>query len=469
MPAEKITLIGAGLAGALLAGLLAKRGFDVTVYERRADPRTQGYSGGRSINLALAERGFHGLRLAGLEHRVLEKAVMMRGRMIHDLQGQTHFQRYGKDDSEVIWSINRGHLNTILLDAAEQNGARIVFEHRLISVDFERQYALFESDQTGSMRVNSVGVLIGSDGAGSALRHCMMSEKNLGESIENLGHGYKELEIPPQRDSATASIFRMDAHSLHIWPRGGYMLIALPNSEGSYTVTLFLPNEGDPSFASLDSNQRVQDFFQHQFPDARDLISDLNVDFQNNPTGILATLRLQHWHLTDKALLLGDAAHAIVPFHGQGMNCAFEDCVHLMELIDKTKASVEPINWQFIFESFERDRKPNANAIADMAIENYIEMRDLVDDPQFLIRKSFERKLAELHPEKFVPRYGLVMFKRVPYIDARAKGAINYALVSQLMQEFTHADLLTFENTKDHISNRYSNISAIPGASVDKP
>ena len=422
MSKREYTLIGAGLAGSLLALLLARRGEKVRVFERRPDPRSVGYLGGRSINLALAERGLHGLRLAGLERAVMDQAVMMRGRMVHEIGEADRFMRYGRDDSEVIWSVNRGRLNTSVLQAAENAGARFHFDSALASADFDRRELRFESSD-GVHCQTVFDCVIGADGAGSALRAAMMKATDLGERIEWLGHSYKELEIP----SAPAGGFLIEPNALHIWPRGGYMLIALPNVDGSFTVTLFLGNEGRPSFATLGSMEAVRDFFATEFPSAVPLMPEHLQDFARNPTGLLATLRLDQWHIDGRALLVGDAAHAIVPFHGQGMNCAFEDCVELDQLLS------EHSDLESAFAEFHVRRKPNADAIADMAIENYVEMRDSVADDRFVLLKQLERSLAGLHPERFVPRYSMVMFRRIGYAEAQRRGRVQWQILEDLL------------------------------------
>ena len=446
MKPSQITLIGAGLVGALLATLLARRGFAVRVFERRRDPRIASYAGGRSINLALAERGLHGLRLAGMTDIVMRLAVMMRGRMVHHRDGHTELLRYGRDDSEVIWSVSRGRLNTALIEAAEQAGARFEFDRRLADSTFADDVTLqFESESGEKIPVRAPFV-IGADGAGSALRAAMNAARPLGERIDPLGHGYKELEIPALPDFPPATIppaaaaalargerFAIEPNALHIWPRGNYMCIALPNAEGSFTVTLFLPNHpglnpGDPSFATVDSPARARALFERDFADALPLIPDLEKDFAAHPVGLLATLYLDRWHLDRRALLIGDAAHAIVPFHGQGMNCGFEDAV---ELADLFSATVSP-DISRVFAEFERRRRPNAEAIAAMAIENYVEMRDSVADPAFLLRRELGRILAERNPERFVPRYSMVTFTRLPYATAFARGAAQDRLLHEL-------------------------------------
>jgi kynurenine 3-monooxygenase len=416
-PDRRLTLVGAGLAGPLLATLLARRGWQVDLFERRGDPRVHGYAGGRSINLALAERGLNALRAAGVDADVLKQAVMMRGRMVHFREGGEQLQRYGRDDSEVIWSISRGDLNIVLLNAAEAAGVTLHFDRRLEYVDFDARIAHFVGD--GEDIAHPFQALIGSDGAGSSLRAAMLRASDLGERIELMPHSYKELEIPPGFDGG----FRIEANALHIWPRGDYMCIALPNDERTFTVTLFLPNEGPTSFATIADGQAAKALFERDFADALPLIPNLTRDFDANPTGMLATLYLDRWHLDGRAVLLGDAAHAMVPFHGQGMNCAFEDCVSLashLEL-DADLASA--------FAAFEAERKPNAAAIQAMALENYREMSDRVDDADFLLQRQLERLLAERYPGLFVPRYAMVSFMRLPYATAFGRGRIQRALL----------------------------------------
>lgn len=421
---KTLTIVGAGLAGALLATLLARRGWRIDVYEKRGDPRVKGYEGGRSINLALAERGRNALRQADADEAVMAHAVMMRGRMVHFLDGGLQLQRYGRDDSEVIWSVHRGDLNITLLNLAEQAGARLHFDRRLDGVDFADRVARFRDDRAGETHEIGFQALVGADGAGSALRAAITKESDLGERSEFLDHSYKELEIPPAADGG----FRIEPNALHIWPRGHYMCIALPNDEKTFTVTLFLPNEGDPSFATLKTAADARALFERDFADALPLIPKLEEDWQRNPPGLLATLYLDRWHLDSRAVLLGDAAHAMVPFHGQGMNCAFEDCVSLarkLEAGDDLAAA---------FAAFEAERKPNAAAIQQMALENYLEMRDRVDDPDFLLQRELERKLQERHPGRFVPHYTMVTFMLIPYAVALERSDIQREILVRATQ-----------------------------------
>jgi kynurenine 3-monooxygenase len=435
-----ITIAGAGLAGALLATLLAKQGWPVQVLERRPDPRLKGFEGGRSINLALAERGLHALRQAGLAEAVMAQAVMMRGRMVHPLGGEPQLLRYGRDDSEVIWSVHRGRLNMCLLDAAEAAGARLRFDTRVAGVDFGHRLLRVADENDGREEEIAFEVLVGADGAGSAVRQALARETQLGERFEPLDHGYKELEIPPKADGG----FLLEPNALHIWPRGNYMCIALPNTEHTFTVTLFLPLQGEPSFAKLPDVATARTFFETQFADALALIPEFEEDWSRNPVGNLGTLRLERWHLDERVVLLGDAAHAMVPFHGQGMNCAFEDCVAL------ARHFAEGSDWQANFAAFEGERRPNAEAIQQMALENYIEMRDKVDDADFLLRRQLERVLAERHPGVFVPRYSMVTFMRIPYALAWARGEIQRGILMEACEgksrieqvDLAHADTL---------------------------
>jgi kynurenine 3-monooxygenase len=422
-----ITIIGAGLAGSLLATLLARRGWRVDVYEKRGDPRVQGYAGGRSINLALAERGRHALRQAGAEDAVMRQAVMMRGRMVHFADGRMELQRYGRDDSEVIWSIHRGDLNLTLLRLASESGARFHFHQRLASVDFDGGSMRLVDERSGASQDVAFDALVGADGAGSSLRAAMGAYRPLGERSELLDHAYKELEIPPANDGG----FRMEPNALHIWPRGQYMCIALPNDERTFTVTLFMAarddGSGAPSFEGVATPAQARALFERDFPDALALIPDLEQDWAANPPGVLGSVYLDRWHIDGRALLIGDAAHAMVPFHGQGMNCAFEDCVALARRLDEAHrdSGAGSDALASAFAAFEAERKPNAAAIQHMALENYLEMRDRVDDPDFLLQRELEAALQARHPTRFVPHYAMVTFMRIPYALALERSEIQ--------------------------------------------
>jgi kynurenine 3-monooxygenase len=433
MQQQPITIIGAGLVGALLAQQLARRGIAVSVFEKRADPRSAGFVGGRSINLALAERGLQALRRSDLADAVLKQSVMMRGRMVHALDGTSGLQRYGVDDSEVIWSVSRAALNILLLDAAERAGARFHFGQTLTGADFPAR-RIDLTDGHGVVRRVDAPTVIGADGAGSALRSAMNVAGELGERVEALGHGYKELEIPPATElgSLPASAqgrFALESNALHIWPRGGYMCIALPNTEGSFTVTLFLPTQGAaPSFASVPDATAANAFFAVQFPDLLPLMPGFAHDFDAHPVGTLSTLYLDRWHLGDRAVLIGDAAHAIVPFHGQGMNCGFEDTTALVDLL-----AAEPGDRGGVFAEFQRVRQPDTNAIAEMALENYVEMRDAVVDPHYLAKRELGAAFAARAPQHYMSRYRMVSFTHLPYAYALERGRAQDALMQTLL------------------------------------
>ena len=415
---RSLTIVGAGLAGSLLAILLSRQGWNITVYERRGDPRVSGYESGRSINLALAERGRNALRQAGahVEAAVMERAVMMRGRMVHLRDDAAPaLQRYGRDDSEVIWSIHRRELNVTLLELAEQAGAVVHFHRRLHTVDFDAQHARFIDDRDDTPHDIRFATLVGADGAGSALRAAMNRRQPLGERIEFLDHSYKELEIPP----GPGGTFSIDPNALHIWPRGRFMCIALPNHEGTFTVTLFLPNKGDPGFNTVTTGEQAEALFAREFPDALALIPDLRADWDAHPPGLLGTLYLERWHTDGKAVLIGDAAHAMVPFHGQGMNCAFEDCVALARHLETAS------DLRSAYSAFEIERSPNAWAIQQMALENYTEMRDQVADPAFLLQRELELALQQRWPTRFVPHYTMVTFLHTPYAVALERTRIQ--------------------------------------------
>ena len=442
---ERITIIGAGLVGALLSLFLAKRGFAVTIHESRPDMRRTDISAGRSINLALANRGIDALTRAGLMDAVQPHLIPMRGRMIHGEDGSVALQPYGTKPHEQIYSVSRGALNKLLLDAAEAAGAVINFNQPCEHIDLNGKTIAFADDSSGDMAAVPFHILIGADGGGSQVRTAIAEASGGGVSEEILGHGYKELTIPPGPDGA----FQLEKNALHIWPRGGYMLIALPNPDGSFTATLFLPNAGETSFESLSTAAAVDAFFRRHFADAAALIDDLTESFFANPTGRLGTIRCRTWRHQGDAVLIGDAAHAIVPFHGQGMNAGFEDCVALDACLDRHGA-----DWDAAFAAFENLRKPNADAIADMALENYVEMRDSVRDPKFLLKKSLAWKLEALYPEDFIPRYAMVMFHLMPYAEAFARGQNQDEILDALTERAKTIEDIDFDRARRLIEER---------------
>lgn len=420
---EKVTLIGAGLTGPLLAVLLRQRGFGVEIYERRPDMRRFRVSAGRSINLALSTRGIHALQQAGLWERMRRIIIPMKGRMMHSVAGALTFQPYGKDDTEVINSISRAELNIALMDAAEERGAVIHFNQRCTGYELKTGAIRLRNENNGEEASLETDAVIGSDGSASAIRTEMLKLNRFNFSQQYLDYGYKELTIP----AGTNGEHRLEKNALHIWPRGNLMLIALPNIDGTFACILFLPFEGKDSFASLTTRVTMLQFFQDRFPDAFRLMPELGDNYAASPTGAMVTVKCSPWHVEGKSLLLGDAAHGIVPFFGQGINCGFEDCSYLVELLDRQCA-----DWPRAFAQFEKERKINTDAIADMAIENFTEMRDRVADARFLVRKKVELALEAKYPALFVPKYAMVTFHRIPYSVALTRGAIQDRMLVEL-------------------------------------
>lgn len=420
---NKVTLIGAGLNGPLLAILLRRRGFSVEIYERRPDMRRTRTSAGRSINLALSTRGIHALQQSGLWERMRGITIPMKGRMMHSTTGELTFQPYGKNDAEVIHSISRAELNIALMNAAEEQGAIIHFDQRCIGCDFKNGEIRVRREETREEASRQTEVLIACDGAASALRAEMLKLSDFSFSQQHLDYGYKELTIPAGRNGKPL----LEPNALHIWPRGNHMLIALPNIDGTFACILFLPFEGADSFASLSTGRDVIRFFAERFPDANRLMPQLADNYAANPTGAMVTIKCSPWRMHGRTLLLGDAAHAIVPFFGQGINCGFEDCSYLVELLDQHGA-----DWTRVFTEFEKERKVNTDAIADMAIENFTEMRDRVADSRFLFSKKIELALEARYPNRFIPKYAMVTFHRIPYSVALARGAIQERILSEL-------------------------------------
>ncbi|MBK7388753.1 MAG: FAD-dependent monooxygenase [Bacteroidia bacterium] len=420
---KKVLLIGAGLVGSLLSNYLTKHGYKVEIFERRSDMRKDKISAGRSINLALSERGWRGLNGVGLSDAVRNVAIPMAGRMIHHQDGTINYQAYGKE-GQAIYSVSRGGLNCVLMDESEKSGATIHYNERCTHVDLDKNIASFENVVTGNKQTLSADLIISSDGAYSAGRLSLLFTDRFNYSQLYLEHGYKELTIPPAADGT----HQLDKNALHIWPRGGYMLIALPNMDGSFTCTLFFPFEGSPSFAELNSKEKVTTFFKEIFADAYSLMPTLEEDFFNNPTGSLMTVKCFPWTWKNQLALIGDAAHAIVPFYGQGMNCGFEDCVELNDLIVKHNH-----DWSKIMPEYQLQRKPNSDAIADLAVANFYEMRDLVGHPDFLLRKKIEARIFDKHPEKWVPLYTMVTFNEFPYSEALSRGKRQDQIMDKVM------------------------------------
>jgi kynurenine 3-monooxygenase len=391
-----------------MAAYLGNAGYRVRVFEKRPDPRTSGAAGGRSINLALSTRGIAALDRVGLAEPVLADAIRMRGRLMHSVSGGLTFQQYGTEDSQVINSVSRAGLNRALIEAADRfPGVSFHFDRSCVGIDTASGRPEF-ADGAGTRTTADADLVIGADGAFSAIRGTMQRQPGFDYSQSYLSHGYKELEIPPGSDGG----FRMEPNALHIWPRGGMMLIALPNADGSYTCTLFAPMTGPGSFEELRSDDAVAELFERQFPDAVPQMPTLLEDFRTNPVGALVTVRCAPWHGAGKVVLIGDAAHAVVPFYGQGMNASFEDCLLLASCLQR-----EPDIGSAI-QTFSEGRKPDADALADLAIGNFLEMRDRVASPVFLARKKLGRWLHRLFPGWFVPIYTMVTFTLTPYAEA---------------------------------------------------
>ena len=427
-----IWIVGAGLAGALVATLLAKRGFAVAISEKRSSVELEQLAAGRSINLALAERGRYALECAGFMHgnsgerivdAVLAQAIAMPGRQVHMSDGTENFQAYSARGDKAIWSVHRARLNRTLLEAAKAAGVQSYYDERLVSVDLVAKTAVVE--RAGGQCTISFELILGADGAGSVLREAIagQSPTETPPHVDFLDHGYKEIAIPAN----AAGEFALHPGALHIWPRERFMVIALPNPDKTFTATLFLQNEGVTSFAALDSIGAIEAFCLEYFPQLITLVPDLTQQILQHPKGLLGTLHCSIWHYLDCAVLLGDAAHAIVPFHGQGMNCAFEDCVVLADIL----AAALPETREDALAQYATARKPQAKAIAEMALENYVEMRDHVADDDFRLRKALEQKLALAHPGHFVPRYELVSFSRYDYALAQARGLWQTALLHE--------------------------------------
>lgn len=421
---EHIIILGAGLVGSLLAVYLLKRGYRIALYERRPDMRKVQIPAGRSINLALSDRGWRALEGVNLADDIRRIGIPMKGRMIHPQQGEIYFQPYGKE-GQAIYAVSRGILNCTLLDLAEKAGAKIIFNQRCTTIDLANNTAKFQHSETGQTSEAKADLIFGADGAYSAARLQLQLTDRYNYSQSYLEHGYKELMFVANADGSHP----LEKHALHIWPRGGFMLIALPNLDGTFTVTLFFPFKGNPSFEMLDSPKKVKSFFSEIFPDAVKLLPTLEEDFFQNPTGSLVTVRSFPWSFENKLVLIGDAAHAIVPFYGQGMNCGFEDCTVLNQLLSQFND-----DWEKVIPAYEQQRKPAADGIAELAVNNFYEMRDLVGHPDFILRKKIEAWFSEKHPDKWIPLYTMVTFSHIPYHEALKLGRQQDAIMDEVMK-----------------------------------
>jgi len=423
---KEITIIGAGLVGSLLSIYLSKQGYQVNIYERRSDMRQIKMQAGRSINLALSDRGIKALEEVGLMDEIRKIAIPMHGRQMHHVDGSQLYQAYGKD-GQFINSVSRGQLNCTLMDLAESNQVNIHFNERCDHIDWTKNEIHFTNTEKNEKHIVKQDLIFGSDGAFAASRLTHQLQHNRFNYEQHyIDFGYKELTIPVGENNS----FLMEKNALHIWPRGNYMLIALPNVDGSFTCTLFFPFEGNPSFESIKTPDDSRAFFNEIFPDAAAMMPELEKEFFNNATSSLVTVRCTPWIREDKFALIGDAAHAIVPFFGQGMNCGFEDCRVLNTLINKHNH-----DWKAILSEYQELRKPDGDAIATLALNNFVEMRDKVADPQFLLQKKIEAHFSAKHPDKWTPAYSLVTFSpEVRYSEALSRGYAQQAIMDEVMQ-----------------------------------
>ena len=421
--AETVLVAGAGLGGALMAIYLARAGYRVEIHERRSDPRRRDVGAGRSINLAISTRGLAALREVGLEKKILEMAVPMRGRMMHDIDGKLRFQPYDKS-GQAINSVSRLGLNIALIDEAERHpNVRVEFDSRCVDVDLDRPALIVENEVSGQRREVTGDRVIGADGAFSAIRARMQKLDRFDYSQSYLEHGYKELTIPPGEGGE----FRIEPNALHIWPRRSLMMIGLPNADGSFTCTLFWPFDGPNSFSRIDDGDALRRLFQAEFPDAIPLMPALHEEYFGNPTSSLVTVRCRPWYHGARVALLGDACHAVVPFYGQGANAAFEDCIVLNQCILEHAP-----DWGTALAEYDRIRKHHVDVLADLAIQNFIEMRDHVASGSFRTKKKIEQWLHHLFPKRFVPLYSMVSFSRVPYGDAVERARRQWSITRNI-------------------------------------
>jgi len=444
---QNILIIGAGLCGSLLALRLAQRGYNVSVYEMRPDLRKVDISAGRSINLAFSNRGNKAMKLVDLEQQVKALCIPMHGRMIHDKTGNTFQSNYSGRTHEYINSISRGDLNALLLNEAEKHeNVTIYFNKKCKSVDFENTTALFQDYKTKNEFVEDANIIIATDGAGSAMRKSYyLGKKFLFSFSQNyLTHGYKELSILPKENGD----YKTHKNALHIWPRGNFMLIALPNLDGSFTVTLFLSyNDGEYNFSNLNTPEIVTAFFKKEFPDALQLMPNLTEDFFNNSTAPLGTIKCSPWHYKGNTLLMGDAAHAIVPFYGQGMNASFEDVVEFDAILDKHKG-----HWETVFKTYQATRKKDTDAIADLAIDNFHEMKGHVSNTMFKEKRKLETALEKEFPKEYSSKYALVTFNEtIGYQEAMVKGRAQDKAILNMLADGSISTAL--DMTKDNLKN----------------
>ncbi|MEM6542769.1 MAG: NAD(P)/FAD-dependent oxidoreductase [Bacteroidota bacterium] len=419
---KNIAVIGSGLVGSLLSIYLRRLGHQVTIFDRRPDIRTIKFSG-RSINLAMSNRGWKALREVGLEKTVQEIAIPLYQRAMHVNAQPVYFQKYGKE-GEAIWSISRGNLNKKMIDLAEKAGATFRFDEKVWDVNLPEATLYTGKSEKSKWKAYRFDHIFGCDGAFSRVRHRMQRRSRFDYSQDFIDVGYKELTIPPNTDGT----HRLDKHSFHIWPRGTFMLIAMPNIDGSFTCTLFLPFEGAISFENITSKKEAKAFFKQYFPNVSKEIEDLTKSFMKNPTSAMVTMKCYPWTYWDKVALVGDSAHAVVPFYGQGMNAGFEDIFELNQLMHELGD-----DWEAIFKTYQERRKPNADAIAELSYRNFMEMSSKTADPRFLLQKKIEKHFAAKYPNKWIPVYSRVTFSDRPYAEALALGDYQEDIMQQIM------------------------------------
>ena len=420
---KNIAIVGSGLVGSLLAIYLRRLGHDITDFDRRPDIRTIQFSG-RSINLAMSDRGWRALAEIGIEEEIKKIAIPMDKRAMHVMGKPIYFQNYGKED-EAIWSISRGVLNRKMIDLAEKSGVEFKFEEKVWDVNLPEAKLYTGETEKGEWKEYAYDLIFGCDGAFSRIRHKMQRRSRFDYSQDFLDVGYKELTIPANDDGS----HKLDANSFHIWPRGQFMFIAMPNIDGSFTCTLFMPFDGEVSFESIKTTDDAKNFFNTNFPNVNHEIENLAEDFFKNPTSAMVTMKCYPWTYWDKVALVGDSAHAIVPFYGQGMNAGFEDIYVLNEIIKEYDD-----DWEAIFQQYQKQRKPNADAIAELSYRNFIEMSSKTADPKFLLQKKIEKRFAEKHPDKWIPLYSRVTFSYRPYAEAMAIGDTQEKIMAQIME-----------------------------------
>jgi len=445
---KNATIIGAGLVGSLWAVYLAKAGYKVKIFEKRPDIRTTDISAGKSINLALSTRGWKAFETVGVADEVRKFAIPMYGRTMHDLDGNLTYQPYGQE-GQAIYSVSRGGINAKMMDIAQQKGnADIQFNQECIDVDLDSGTVYLQNTITKEKSEHQADIVFGADGAFSNVRiNGFEKIQDYKIEVRPIEDGYREILLPANNDGS----YKLDVNTLHIWPRGRFMLIALPNEDGSFTCTLFMPHTNDVnSFENLSSREQIKNFFQSTFPDFYALMPEIADSWGKHPLSNLAIVRCFPW-AKGKAILMGDAAHATVPFYGQGMNCGFEDCTVMWELMQK-----HGNDWPNIASEYQDARKPNGDAVQDLSLDNYYVMRDLVSDPQFLLQKKFERRISELYPEKYLPLYSQVSFSHIPYAVAYKKGKEQDRYIKDLMKQNDIAHLFENGGIDTLIHNKYS-------------